>query len=566
MTGIACPTIRGAKVHRIPVAFRMLQRRALASDCIDTPSAPPIETKKKNPVRILESARSAAKVRPPVSPGSSTSNASGSKVHHPAHHFMDGGMPCDPAPPRYSLAEYGEESLYTLILLRHGESEWNSLNRYTGWCDVELTATGRQEARTAGRLLYENNIEIDQAFTSVLKRASFSCNMALNAAQQHWVPVTKTWRLNERHYGALQGYNKDAAWKELGLDQELVMQMRRAYATRPPRMPDEHPFWHGNDRRYRKLTPEQLEASRAESLQDAAKRILPFFNSVITPSIQSGKKCLIVSHANTIRTLVKHIDGISDEDIKGMTIPTGIPLLYRLDKNMRPVDPQIELEFRYMVEPKGYVVWNFQYSMFTVSNSIGLCKLESHTLSILVSYTWGTSRAHGFHGVYLGDLERLQGIQKKRDATNRDWQKVILRNIGKSLGWLDMGEDEETTTAPSTPVNGATGVKPAAVGPNAVETRQLWWQVHEKMKSPEYRNMLLLMRMQSCLEELMYERKQKFITQCSYESLIRKIHLDTEGCVVEPFVDLADRQNRDARQQLWYENLALDMEEECLIK
>jgi 2,3-bisphosphoglycerate-dependent phosphoglycerate mutase len=354
MTMVAHPTrMRPCHVRRMAALYR----RALSSDTTSEPTSAVTPPKKKSPVRILETARSAAKVRPPVSPGSSTSNSPSStgKVHHPAHHFMDGGMPCDPAPPRYSLAEYGEESLYTLILLRHGESEWNSLNRYTGWCDVDLTETGRQEARTAGRLLYENNIEIDQAFTSVLKRASFSCNMALNAAQQHWVPVTKTWRLNERHYGALQGYNKDTAWQELGLDQELVMQMRRAYATRPPRMPDEHPYWHGNDRRYRKLTPEQLEASRAESLEDAAGRILPFFNSVITPSIQSGKKCLIVSHANTIRTLVKHIDGISDEDIKGMTIPTGIPLLYRLDKNMRPVDPQIELEFRYMVEPKGYV-------------------------------------------------------------------------------------------------------------------------------------------------------------------------------------------------------------------
>lgn len=329
------------------------------------PKAPP------QPVRILETARNAAKIRPTVMPGSSSTTIISSTVRpslvpsaattttattqHPAHHFMDGGMPCDPALPRYSLAEQGEESLYTLILLRHGESEWNSLNRYTGWCDVDLTDLGRQEARTAGRLLYENNIEIDQAFTSVLKRASFSCNMALNTANQHWVPVTKTWRLNERHYGALQGYNKDTAWKELGLDQELVMQMRRAYATRPPIMQDDHPYWHGHDRRYRKLTSEQLEASRAESLKDAAARILPFFNSVITPSIQSGKKCLIVSHANTIRTLVKHIDNISDEDIKGMTIPTGIPLLYRLDKNMKPVDPLVELEFRYMVEPKGYV-------------------------------------------------------------------------------------------------------------------------------------------------------------------------------------------------------------------
>ena len=194
----------------------------------------------------------------------------------------------------------------------------------------------------------------------------------------------------------------------------------------------------------------------------------------------------------------------------------------------------------------------------------------------VLRYTWGTSRAHGFHGVYLGDLERLQGIQKKRDATNRDWQKVILRNVGKSLGWIDMGEEDNNNNKNSqsamsngsTHMNGASSValRRGMTGPSSIETRQLWWQVHEKMKSPEYQNMLLLARMQTCLEELMYERKQKFITQCTYESLIKKIHLDTEGCVVEPFVDLADRQSRDQRQQIWYDNLALDMEEECLIK
>jgi 2,3-bisphosphoglycerate-dependent phosphoglycerate mutase len=274
---------------------------------------------------------------------------------HPAHHFMSGGMPCDPAPSPFSLAEYGEQSLYTLILLRHGESEWNHKNFYTGWCDVDLTERGKSEAITAGQLLRANGIEIDQAFTSVLRRASLSSQLALEAADQHWVPVTKTWRLNERHYGALQGYHKDTAFAQLQLDQELVMQMRRAYDVRPPRMDDSHAYWHGNDRRYQGLTEDQLERSRAESLKDAADRILPFFHSVICPSIQSGKKCLIVSHANTIRTLVKHIDNISDEDIKGMTIPTGIPLLYRLDKDLKPVDPHIELEFRYMVEPKGYV-------------------------------------------------------------------------------------------------------------------------------------------------------------------------------------------------------------------
>lgn len=166
------------------------------------------------------------------------------------NHIINGGTPCDPAPPPFQLANFGEESLYTLVLLRHGESEWNKLNRYTGWCDVGLTKKGELEARDAGRLLHQNGIEIDHAFTSVLRRASFSCNMALNMAKQHWVPVTKSWKLNERHYGALQGYNKDTAYKELNIDQELVMEMRRSFSVRPPRMDDDHPYWHGNDRRY----------------------------------------------------------------------------------------------------------------------------------------------------------------------------------------------------------------------------------------------------------------------------------------------------------------------------
>lgn len=225
-------------------------------------------------------------------------------------HLVMGGTSEDPAPAPFQLSNWGEDSLYTLVLLRHGESEWNRENRYTGWCDVNLTNRGRQEARDAGRLLYENGIEVDHAFTSLLRRASFSTNMALNTAQQHWVPVTKTWRLNERHYGALQGFNKDTAYKELDIDQELVMQMRRSYATRPPLMTDDHSHWHGTDRRYKKLTKAQLDASRGESLKDAAARILPFYNSMIVPSLQAGNRCLVVSHANTIRTLIKHIDGI----------------------------------------------------------------------------------------------------------------------------------------------------------------------------------------------------------------------------------------------------------------
>ncbi|GFH55384.1 hypothetical protein CTEN210_11860 [Chaetoceros tenuissimus] len=430
-------------------------------------------------------------------------------------HFVRGGTPCDPVPPPFQLADYGNDSLYTLVLLRHGESEWNSLNRYTGWCDVNLTETGRLEARAAGRLLRENGVELDHVFTSVLRRANFTTNMALNTAKQHWVPVTKTWRLNERHYGALQGYNKDTAYEELGIDQELVMEMRRSYDVRPPEMTDDHPYWHGNDRRYKDLTPEQLEASRAESLKDAADRILPFFNSHIVSSLRAGNKCLVVSHANTIRTLIKHIDNISDEDIKGMTIPTAVPMLYRLDKDMKPVDPNQELEFRYMVEPKGY--------------------------------TWATARQHGFHGVYLGDMERLSEIQRKRDATNRDWQRIILRNIARQL--------EESSA------------QIGVVGDGVMEIRQLYFKIDSKMKeNANYAKMLLLVRMRSHLENLMWNRKQKFLTMEGFESILNKLHLDAEGHVVEPFVAMTDEAAREQRSKEWEEMLTLDLEEECLIK
>jgi hypothetical protein len=201
--------------------------------------------KRSGPIFIGRTPRSAAaaKIR---NTNTGVSNESDNFLNH----LIGGGTPCDPAPAPFTLADFGEESLYTLVLLRHGESEWNKLNKYTGWCDVDLTEKGKLEARQAGRLLHENGIEIDHAFTSVLKRASFSCNMALNTATQHWVPVTKSWRLNERHYGALQGYNKDTAYEELGMDQELVMQMRRSYDVPPPTMQDDHPYWHGNDRRY----------------------------------------------------------------------------------------------------------------------------------------------------------------------------------------------------------------------------------------------------------------------------------------------------------------------------
>lgn len=262
------------------------------------------------------------------------------------------------------------------------------------------------------------------------------------------------------------------------------------------------------------MTEEQLDASRAESLKDAADRILPFFNSHIVSSLRSGNKCLVVSHANTIRTLIKHIDNISDEDIKGMTIPTAVPLLYRLDKNMRPVDPNIELEFRYMVEPKGY--------------------------------TWATSRQHGFHGVYLGDLERLQEIQRKRDASNRDWQRIILRNVAKQL--------EENSA------------EFGVVGDGVMEIRQLYFQLDSKMKGKEFANMLLLVRMRKHLEHLMWTRKQKYLTTEGFVSILNKLHLDAEGHVVEPFVASTDEVTRKQRSKEWEEMMVIDLEEECLIK
>jgi len=476
------------------------------------------ESSRSGPIRIKSTPRSAAAAKLRIKGMEGMGEISDSyKKYAPT---LEPNLPNSQEENKYELANYGEESLYTLVLLRHGESEWNKQNRYTGWSDVNLTKQGEIEARTAGRLLYENGIEVDHAFTSVLKRASFSLNMCLNMAQQHWVPITKSWRLNERHYGALQGYNKDTAWEHLGLDQELVMQMRRSYDVAPPRMEDDHPYWHGNDRRYKKLAPDQLEKSRTESLKDAADRVIPFYKSLIVPTMRSGNKCLVVSHANTIRTLIKYIDRISDEDIKSMTIPTGIPLLYRLDKNMRPVDPKRELEFQYMVEPKGF--------------------------------TWATSHELGFHGVYLGDVERLQEIQKKRDATNRDWQRIILRNVGKSMGW-DMDHEKNDGTASAEP-------------PKVLETRQLWWKIYEKMQTQEYGNMLLLVKMEDELEQLLNTRKQRFITMRQYENMIDRLHVDAEGKLVKPFVALNDRQSREEREKLWFESLTSDLEEEALIR
>jgi len=398
----------------------------------------------------------------------------------------------------FTLDSTGDGALHTLVLLRHGESQWNTENRYTGWCDVPLTPTGEDEARTAGRLMFESGIELDCAHTSLLKRASFSTNMCLNTSFQHWVPVNKTWRLNERHYGALQGYNKDTAFKELGIDQEMVMRMRRSYETPPPMMGDDHEFWHGRDRRYRDLTTEELNASRGESLKDCANRLRPYWEQVVKRDLRQGKKVLIVSHANTLRSLIKEIDDISDEDIKGMSIPTGVPLLYRLDKNLKPVLPS-EIESRYGAELRGY--------------------------------TSQQTTDYGFNGVFIGDSSRLELIQSKRDLTNRDWQRIILNNI-----FNQTVEESEMSTA---------NYRHISTSP-IVDTRHLWWKVHEKMMggqclSTEYANMLLLRKMFHMLEEMVEGRKQQQLTKAGFQAMIQKLHLDSAGKVIPAF-ERADKE------------------------
>ncbi|GMH61478.1 hypothetical protein TL16_g03266, partial [Triparma laevis f. inornata] len=225
----------------------------------------------------------------------------------------------------------------TLVLLRHGESVWNSQNLYTGWCDVPLTSKGEIEARTAGRLLYENGFAFDTCHTSLLKRASFTANMALNTANQHFVNVQKTFKLNERHYGRLQGYNKDEAYHELNIDRELLMRMRRTWNTAPPKMEDEHPYWHGKDRRYQNLTEDELNSSRGESLLTTSLRCMDYFQEQIMPDLALGKCILVVSHANSLRSIIKVLDSISNEAIKVMSVPTGIPMIYRLDENNVPI-------------------------------------------------------------------------------------------------------------------------------------------------------------------------------------------------------------------------------------
>jgi 2,3-bisphosphoglycerate-dependent phosphoglycerate mutase len=224
-------------------------------------------------------------------------------------------------------------SEHTLVLLRHGQSEWNQKNLFTGWVDVGLTELGRIEARRGGELVAERDLLPDVLHTSVMRRAIETAQIALDAADRMWLPVRRSWRLNERHYGALQGKDKKQTLEEFG--EEQFMLWRRSYDTPPPPLADDDQWSQAGDAPYAALPPEVLP--RTECLKDVVGRMLPYWYDAIVPDLQAGGTVLVVAHGNSLRALVKHLDDISDEDIAGLNIPTGIPLLYRLDTDMRPV-------------------------------------------------------------------------------------------------------------------------------------------------------------------------------------------------------------------------------------
>jgi 2,3-bisphosphoglycerate-dependent phosphoglycerate mutase len=224
------------------------------------------------------------------------------------------------------------QSSYTLVLLRHGESEWNALNLFTGWVDVALSAKGRAEAERGGQLLTEAGIRPDLVHTSVLRRAISTANIALDAADRHWIPVARSWRLNERHYGALQGKDKKATLEAYGEDQFMLW--RRSYDVPPPPLDDGSEFSQAGDPRYADLSDDEFP--RTECLADVVARMLPYWECAIGPDLRAGRVVLVAAHGNSLRALVKHLDGISDADIAGLNIPTGIPLVYRLTEDLQP--------------------------------------------------------------------------------------------------------------------------------------------------------------------------------------------------------------------------------------
>ncbi|MFV0534651.1 MAG: phosphoglyceromutase [Cumulibacter sp.] len=223
----------------------------------------------------------------------------------------------------------------TLILLRHGESDWNQKNLFTGWVDVELTDLGRGQATRGGELLLERDLLPDVAYTSLLRRAIMTCQLALDRADRHWIPVTRSWRLNERHYGALQGKDKAQVRNEFG--EEQFMLWRRSYDTPPPELPVDDEFSQYTDPRYAAIPPEARP--QTECLKDVVARMLPFWYDAIVPDLLAGKNVLVAAHGNSLRALVKHLDDMSEEDVVGLNIPTGIPLIYQLDGALRPLSP-----------------------------------------------------------------------------------------------------------------------------------------------------------------------------------------------------------------------------------
>jgi 2,3-bisphosphoglycerate-dependent phosphoglycerate mutase len=221
----------------------------------------------------------------------------------------------------------------TLVLLRHGESTWNLENRFTGWTDVDLTPKGVQEAHEAARLLAEGRYTFDLSFTSVLKRAIRTLWIVLEDMDLVWLPEHRSWRLNERHYGALQGLNKAETAAQYGEKQVLVW--RRSYADPPPPLTPDDPRYPGHDRRYADVPREQLPLT--ESLKDTVARFLPYWHERIAPEVRGGRRVIIAAHGNSIRALVKSLDGVSEEEIVGLNIPTGIPLVYELEDDLRPI-------------------------------------------------------------------------------------------------------------------------------------------------------------------------------------------------------------------------------------
>ena len=233
--------------------------------------------------------------------------------------------------------------MYTLVLIRHGESTWNLENRFTGWTDVPLTPTGVEQARQAGRLLKAAGLDFDVTYTSVLKRAVWTLWHALDEMERTWVPVLHDWRLNERHYGALQGLNKADMARQYGDEQVLVW--RRSYDTPPPSLAPGDVRSERSDLRYTGLAPGQVPLT--ECLKDTVARVMPCWNEVLAPAIRRGQRLVIAAHGNSIRALVKYLDGIADADIVGVNIPNGIPLVYELDADLKPISR------RYLGDPEA---------------------------------------------------------------------------------------------------------------------------------------------------------------------------------------------------------------------